>query len=314
MPTSQGMREVFDCSVAGLAGPVVARRVRRGVQQGDVVGSQEVAGLLGNEGGAVVGFEQERSAMLGDQRPENVDGRYCIRRGDRVRGERATRGEIPDGQDVPELPVDRRGRLGVIERPGPSRTIPGHAAVEAACRHRVDFGPGEMEQALYIASRQTREVVLQHAHPESRAVEGKEIENVPPFDRRARQRAGSQRDQRETIRGIVPPTSPLRQGSRRQTQGGSTPIARPSVPSGPMDAGQSPFANRTFLGSVCDLPTCSAEEGAWAGSIGGAGDIPKDRRMLLTPAHLRRSQGMLVRVPVLVRVRTKISVYACGFF
>jgi hypothetical protein len=229
-------------------------------------------------------------------------------RGDRMRGEGAARGEITDGQDVSELPVDRRGWLGVIERPGPSWAIPGHAAIESACGHRVDFGPGEMKQARQIAPRQTREVILDHAHPEGRALERKEIEDVPPFDRRARQRAGTQRDRRETIRRIIPPPSPLRHGGRGHAQGGRTPIARPAAPARPTDVGQSPFANGAFLGAVGDLATCTAQEGAWAGSVGGAGDVQEDRRMLLTPALLRRSQGMLVRV------RSKISVFGCGFF
>ena len=78
---------------AGLAAPVVARRVVGRPQMDDAVGCEERLDLGVDEMTAVVGLDDEGRAVLGEERPESVD-----RRSGRVFGCRKRKEELPEAR------------------------------------------------------------------------------------------------------------------------------------------------------------------------------------------------------------------------
>ena len=65
--TGQVVGQAFDGAVAGLAGAVVGGRVGRRIQRRDAMLRQKGARVVGGEGAAVVGLQDQRRAMLGEQ-------------------------------------------------------------------------------------------------------------------------------------------------------------------------------------------------------------------------------------------------------
>lgn len=111
----------LDRAVAGFAGSVVAGRVRRREEMSDAVVAEEGSEGVRFEGGAVVGLEDERRAVLGEESGEGADRGLGRLIHDRERVELPAAAEVADHEQIREDAVDGEPGFGVVGGPDGKR-------------------------------------------------------------------------------------------------------------------------------------------------------------------------------------------------
>lgn len=150
----------FQRSDAGFDGAIVPWRMGRRVQAKDAGGGQEVLELVGNESRSVIAFQDQRGAVANDQEREAGDSVLGAHRGDRSPEELLVTGEITDGEEIREDPIDGSGSLGEVDGPDGAGSGPRESVRGVMIAFPPD-GTVADEQVVKFGARHVGESVLQ---------------------------------------------------------------------------------------------------------------------------------------------------------
>ena len=210
------------------------------------MGGEVGAGALGDEGAAVVGFDDEGCAVACAEVVEEGDGAVGVGVFDGMGGEGGAGGEVADGEDESVAAVDGRGWFGVVHGPDGAGAMPGDGVVPGGRGAVMVVAAGEVEEAGEVTAGDGREVVLEGGDGQGGAEEGEEVADLAALGRGGGERRGAERARGEAIVGVVPAALPLLEGGGGHAECGGDGGDGPSVPARPAGTGEDAAADLRF--------------------------------------------------------------------
>jgi len=129
---------------------------------------QEVLRLVGAEGRTVIGFQDQRRAVLREQRAQRVDGVVGVGVFDGKPEELLTACQIAHGQEMRMAAVDGRGGLAVVHGPDDAGRLPAQDARSVVVAALPDTAVAAQE-ILKFGARHEREALAERGQSGSRA-------------------------------------------------------------------------------------------------------------------------------------------------